>query len=641
MTKKAVADVQKSIPASYGESQLVPAPAGVTPRPEETNYDELYAHSLRDPEGFWGDAAKELQWYEPWQRVLDRSEAPFFKWFAGGKTNVILNAIDRHVAAGRDGHPAIIWESESGEQRRLTYGELDREVCRFSNVLKSFGITKGDRIVIYMPRVPEQAVAMFACAKIGAVHTVVYGGLSEEALHSRIVDSGARLLITADGGYLNNKIIELKAIADASVARAPTIETVIVVRRTGHPIRWSDTRDHWWHNLMDSVGAETCATEPLDANDPFFIIYTSGSTGAPKGVVHNVGGYCVDLYASLKLVLDIRDDDILFCTSDAGWLVGHSIMLYGALLHGITTIMYEGAPGIPNPGRWWEIVERYRATIFYTSPTGVRGLMRFGDTWPNAHDLTSLRLLSAAGEPLNPGAWIWYYEVIGQKRCPVVDSWWQTETTRPMISGLPAMPMKAGSCGKAMPGVGIRIVDEEGNEVSPNSEGLLLLTAPWPGMLSGLFGDPDRYVDQYWSRFPGCYFTGDAARIDKDGYIWVLGRVDDVIKVSGYRLGTAEIESALVSHESVAEAAVIGLPHEVRGNCIHAFVILRQGHEASDDLSGVLRQHVVKQMGPIAKPEAVNIVARLPKTRSGKIMRRVLRAQALGEPLGDLSTMEE
>jgi acetyl-CoA synthetase len=364
MRNEAVSEVQKSTPASYGESQLVPAPAGVTARPEEINYDQLYSRSMTDPEGFWGEAAKQLEWYEPWQKVLDRSDAPFFKWFVGAKTNVILNAIDRHVAAGRGDHTAIIWESESGDQRRLTYAELDREVCKFSNVLKSFGIAKGDRVVIYMPRIPEQAVAMFACAKIGAVHTVVYGGLSEEALNSRIVDAGARLLITADGGYLNNKIIELKAIADASVGNAPTIETVIVVRRTGHPIRWSDTRDHWWHDLMSSdVASEVCATEPLDAEHPFFIIYTSGSTGAPKGVVHTVGGYCVDLHASLKLVLDLRDDDVLFCTSDAGWLVGHSIMLYGALLHGITTIMYEGAPGVPNPGQLAQLARSHVAAF--------------------------------------------------------------------------------------------------------------------------------------------------------------------------------------------------------------------------------------------------------------------------------------
>ncbi|HKZ79379.1 MAG TPA: acetate--CoA ligase [Pyrinomonadaceae bacterium] len=628
--------------SSFGDSDFISPPAGSAARPGVDEYERLYARSLNDPEAFWGEAARELQWYEPWHQVLDRTAAPFFKWFAGGKTNVILNAIDRHAAGPRRDHPAIIWESESGGRRRLTYGELDRAVCRFANVLKSFGVAKGDRVAIYMPRIPEQAIAMFACAKIGAVHTVVYGGLSVEALHSRIVDAGARLLITADGGYLNNKIIELKTIADAAVCNAPTIEKTIVIRRTGSPVTWVASRDHWWHEIMESdVAGEECATEQLDAEDPFFIIYTSGSTGAPKGVVHTVGGYCVDLYASLKLVLDLREDDILFCTSDAGWLVGHSIMLYGALMHGITTVIYEGAPAVPNPDRWWEIVERYRVTVFYTAPTAIRGLMRFGDDWPSRHDLTSLRLLSVAGEPLNPSAWSWFYEVIGQKRCPVIDSWWQTETSRPMISSLPALPMKAGSCGRPMPGVGIMVVNEQGNPVPSNTEGLLLLTSPWPGMLRTIFRDPERYVSQYWSRFPGYYLTGDAARVDADGYVWVIGRVDDVIKVSGYRLGTAEVESALVSHAAVAEAAVIGLPHAVRGNVIHAFVILRQGHDPSDALAEALRQHVVRQMGPIARPEAVNIVSRLPKTRSGKIMRRVLRAQALGEPLGDLSTMEE
>jgi len=640
--EKKVESLPRKSTSSFGDSELVPPPQNASQWPSISEFERLYQRSLQDPDSFWDEAARHLEWYEHWHQVLDRSTAPFYKWFVGGKTNVILNAIDRYALGQRRNHAAIVWESESGEQRKLTYGELDREVSKFANVLKSLGISKGDRIVIYMPRIPEQAIAMFACAKIGAVHTVVYGGLSVDALHSRIIDAGARLLITADGGYLNNKIIELKAIADAAIQNAATIENMIVVRRTGRTIDWTNSRDRWWHDLMESeVANEFCPTEPLDAEDPFFIIYTSGSTGAPKGVVHTVAGYTVDLYASLRLVLDLREDDILFCTSDAGWLVGHSIMLYGALLHGITTIMYEGAPGVPNPGRWWDIIDRYRATIFYTAPTGIRGLMRFGDQWPDAHDLSSLRLLSVAGEPLNPSAWTWYYRKIGREKCPVVDSWWQTETTRPMISNLPSLPMKAGSCGRAMPGVGIKVVDEAGKPVPTNTEGLLLITGPWPGMLRTIFGDSDRYLSQYWERFPNQYFTGDAARIDADGYVWVIGRVDDVIKVSGYRLGTAEIESALVSHEAVAEAAVIGLPHEVRGNAIHAFVILRQGYTQSEDLVEELRQHVVKQMGPIAKPEALNIVPKLPKTRSGKIMRRVLRAQALGEPLGDLSTMEE
>jgi acetyl-CoA synthetase len=606
------------------------------------DYEDLYARSMRDPEVFWGEVAQELQWYAPWRQVLDSREAPFFKWFAGGQTNVVLNAIDRHVLGPRHDQAAILWEGEPGDRRQLTYGDLDREVSKLANILKAFGVGKGDRVAIYMPRIPEQAIAMFACAKIGAVHTVIYGGLSVEALHSRIIDAEARLLITADGGYLNNKVVELKAIADAAVCDLPFLQQVIVVRRTGCPVGWMEPRDHWWHDLMASeMASDRCATEPVDAEDPLFIIYTSGSTGAPKGVVHAVGGYCVDVYASLKWVLDLRPGDVLFCTSDAGWLVGHSITLYGALMNGITTIIYEGAPACLAPSRWWEIVERYRATVFYTAPTAIRGLMRLGDTWPNAHDLSSLRLLSVAGEPLNPAAWTWYYEVIGQRRCPVIDSWWQTETARPMISNLPTLPMKPGSCGRPMPGVGIEVVNEEGHPVPPNTEGLLLLTTPWPGMVRTIFGDSARYISQYWSRFPNRYLTGDAARIDEDGYVWVIGRVDDVIKVSGYRLGTAEIESALVSHPAVAEAAVIGLPDAVRGNAIHAYVILRQGYEPSEALAEALRQHVARQMGPIARPEAVNIVPKLPKTRSGKIMRRVLRAQALGEPLGDLSTMEE
>ncbi|MFN2530890.1 MAG: acetate--CoA ligase [Pyrinomonadaceae bacterium] len=641
--KNDVVNTGESMPvSSFGGSDFIPAPAPTRAGMSLEDYKILHKHSLDEPEKFWDAAARELEWYEPWRQVLDRSDAPFFRWFVGGKTNVVLNAIDRHAFGSRRNHTALIWQSESGNERRFSYADLDREICKCANVLKSFDLVKGDRVLIYMPRIPEQAIAMFACAKIGLVHTVVYGGLSIEAVHSRITDSGARLLITADGGYLNNKIIELKKIADAAVRDAPTIEKVIVVRRTGQPIEWHATRDLWWHEVMASDSAkEICATEPMDAEDPFFIIYTSGSTGPPKGAVHTVGGYCVDLHASLKLVLDLRADDVLFCTSDAGWLVGHSIMLYGALLHGITTVVYEGSPVIPNPGRWWEIVERYRVTVFYTAPTGIRSLMRFGESWPNAHDLTSLRLLSVAGEPLNPAAWSWYYEVIGNKRCPVIDSWWQTETTRPMISNLPTLPMKAGSCGVAMPGVGMRVVNDDGIQVGQNTDGLLLLTDPWPGMIRTIFGDPERYVSQYWSRFPGNYLTGDAARIDNDGYVWVIGRVDDVIKVSGYRLGTAEVESALVSHEAVVEAAVIGLPHEIRGNAIHAYVVLRQGHEDNETLRESLRQHVVKQMGPIAKPEAVNIVTKLPKTRSGKIMRRVLRAQALGTPLGDLSTIEE
>jgi acetyl-CoA synthetase len=627
-----------SSPASSKALDIQPAP----PRSGREDYRQVYARSIQEPGRFWEEVGRQIAWYSPWTRVLDADNAPFFKWFVGGKTNVVLNAIDRHLDSGRAGQPAIYWEGEPGERLTLTYGDLDREVCKFANVLKSLDVRKSDRVVVYMPRIPEQAVAMLAVAKIGAVHTVVYAGLSVEALRSRISDSGAKVLITADGGYLGGKTIPLKDIADAAVGRSQCIERVVVVRRTNSPIAWDANRDAWWHDLMSSnVAATVCPTEPMDAEDPFFIIYTSGSTGPPKGVVHAVGGFCADVYASLGLVLDLRQGDVLFCTSDAGWLVGHTITLYGALLHGIATVIYEGAPVYPKQDRWWEIIERYKATVFYTSPTGIRGLMRFGDEWPRAHDLSSLRLLSVAGEPLNPKAWSWYHETIGRNELPVIDSWWQTETSRPIISNLPGLPIKPGSCGVPMPGIGIEVVDEKGQPVPPNTEGLLLLTKPWPGMVRTIYGDPKRFVDQYWRRFGGKYLTGDGARIDEDGYVWVTGRVDDVIKVSGYRLGTAEIEGALLSHAAVAEAAVIGLPDEVRGNCIRAFVVLVQEREASDSLTEEFRQHVAKQVGPIARPESVTIVAKLPKTRSGKIMRRVLRAEALGEALGDLSTLEE
>ncbi|GAB4201807.1 MAG: acetate--CoA ligase [Roseiflexaceae bacterium] len=620
----------------------IPTPnAALAARANLSDYAETYRRSIADPAAFWAEQAAELEWFEPWQTVLDERDAPFYRWFTGGKTNMVLNALDRHVKTWRKNKLALIWESEAGEVRTLTYFQLAREVNKFASVLKSLGIRKGDRVAIYMGRSPEQAIAMLACAKLGAVHTVVYGGLSTEALRSRIEDAQARVLVVADGSSLNGKTIKLKEIADQAVEHAPSVEVCVVVKRTGQPVQMRAGRDYWWHDLMAlPIASAQCETVPLDAEDPFFIIYTSGSTGKPKGVVHTLGGYMVDVYATLKWVLDFKEEDTLFCTSDAGWIVGHSIVLYGPLMHGITTIIYEGAPSFPYPDRWWQLVERHGATILFTAPTGVRGLMRFGDAWPQRRDLSSLRLLACAGEPLNPEAWRWFYDVIGRGQCPIIDCWWQTETSRPMISCFPTLPMKPGSCAVPVPGVELEIVDDQGQPVGPNVEGTLLLKRPWPSMLRTIYGDPERYVDQYWSRFPGSYLTGDAARRDEDGYVWIIGRTDDVIKVSGYRLGTAEVESALVSHPAVAEAAVIGLPHEVRGNAIHAFVILRQGNEPSEKLADELRAHVGKVMGPIAKPEAVNIVPTLPKTRSGKIMRRVLKAQAMGEPLGDLSTME-
>ena len=628
-------------PASLLTQECKPIPAAAM-RANLRDYATVYKRSIEDPQGFWAEQARELEWFARWDQVFDDSAAPFYQWFVGGKTNLVLNALDRHARLDnpKRNQLAIIWEGEPGDIRTFTYHQLNREVCRAANVLKSLGLQKGDRVAIYLGRVPEQAIAMLACAKIGAVHTVVYGGLSVEALRARVADAEAKLIITADGGWLNTKVIALKQIADDAAAQCPSVEKIIVVQRCKNDVHMQPGRDLWWHDIMTPQVSALCETEVMDAEDPFFIIYTSGSTGAPKGVLHTVGGYMVDIYATLKWVLDFKPGDTLFCTSDAGWIVGHSIVLYGPLLHGVTTIMYEGAPAMPNPGRWWDIVERHGATILYTAPTGVRGLMRFGDEWPKKYDLSSLRLLSCAGEPLNPEAWRWFNEVIGGGRCPVIDSWWQTELPRPMISALISLPSKPGSCCRPMPGVVIDVLDEDGKPVPANTEGALVIKTITPSMLRTIYKDPERFKEQYWSRYPGLYLTGDSAKWDDDGYLWVIGRVDDVIKVSGYRLGTAEVESALVSHPSVAEAAVIGLPHEIRGNAIHAYVILRQGQTASPELADELRVHVGKVMGPIAKPEAVNIVTALPKTRSGKIMRRVLKARALGQPEGDVSTMD-
>jgi acetyl-CoA synthetase len=604
-------------------------------------YEAVYQRSVEDPEDYWAEQARELAWYQPFERVLDASQAPFYKWFVGGKTNIILNALDRHVASWRRNKLALIWEGEKGEVRTFSYLQLAQETARFANVLKALGVQKGGRVAIYMGRSPEQAVAMLACAKIGAVHTVVYGGLSVDALRSRIADASAKVIITADGSWMNGKVVELKKIADEAAAREPCIQTMVVVKRTESAVTMEPGRDYWWHEMMAlPIAQPRCETEPMDAEDPFFIIYTSGSTGAPKGVVHSVGGYMVDVFSTTRWTLDFKEQDTLFCTSDAGWIVGHSIMLYGPLMHGITTVIYEGAPTFPYPDRWWQIVEKYQVSLLFTAPTGVRGLMRFGNSWPERRDLSSLRLMAVAGEPLNPEAWKWFFDVIGQQRCPVVDNWWQTETSRPMISNFATVPMKPGSCGKPTPGIVIDVLDERGQPCPPGVEGSLVIKNPWPAMLRTVYGDDQRYVSQYYSTYPGIYLTGDSAKWDEDGYMWVIGRVDDVLKVSGYRLGTAEVESALVSHPAVAEAAVIGLPHDVKGNAIYAYVILRQGFEASEALAEQIRKHVGEHMGPIARPEQVNIVSVLPKTRSGKIMRRVLKAQALGQPLGDLSTME-
>jgi acetyl-CoA synthetase len=604
---------------------------------------KVYDDAARDPEAFWASFAAELEWSTPWTRVLDW-QPPHAKWFVGGKLNASVNCLDRHVRGWRRNKAAILWEGEPGDRRTITYWELYREVCQFANVLKSLGIGKGDRIAIYLPLIPELAIAMLACARIGAVHSVVFGGFSAESLRDRINDQQARLLITADGGYRRGNVVQLKRVADEALQATPSIENVIVVqRRTSSPfsVEFTEGRDLWYHDLMRKAPLE-CEAEPMDAEDMLYILYTSGTTGKPKGIVHTTGGYLTGCYATTKWVFDLKEEDVYWCTADIGWVTGHSYVVYGPLANGATVVMYEGAPDFPHKDRFWDIVERYGVTIFYTAPTAIRAFMKWGPEWPERRDLSSLRVLGSVGEPINPEAWMWYHLYIGRERCPIVDTWWQTETGHILITPLPGITRtKPGSATHPFPGIAIEIRNEDGSAVGVGG-GLLALTKPWPGMLRGIYGDAERYEKQYWSRWtPDIYFTGDGAKRDDDGFLWLLGRVDDVLNVAGHRIGTMEVESALVDHPKVAESAVVGRTHDIKGQAVAAFVTVKEGVSATPELAEELRQHVARKIGAIARPDDIIFAADLPKTRSGKIMRRLLRDIAEGKALGDTTTLAD
>jgi acetyl-CoA synthetase len=625
------------------EERLFPPPPAFVERGNATQ--ALYDSAARDRLEFWAEQARALEWIEPWTQVLEW-QPPHAKWFVGGKLNAATNCLDRHLAGPRRNKAAIIWEGEPGDRRVLTYWELAREVNRCGNALRRLGVRKGDRVAIYLPMVPEAAIAMLACARIGAVHSIVFGGFSAEALRDRINDAQAVVLITADGGYRRGQVVPLKRVADQALAECPSIRDVIVVqRRPGGEgdesfANLMEGRDHWWHSLLDAQSQE-CPAEPMDAEDLLFILYTSGTTGKPKGIVHTTGGYLTQAASTSRYIFDLRDEDVFWCTADVGWVTGHSYIVYGPLANGATVLMYEGAPDWPERDRFWKIIARHGVTILYTAPTAIRAFMKWGVEHPARHDLSSLRLLGSVGEPINPEAWVWYHEHIGGGRCPIVDTWWQTETGGIMITPLPGVTTtKPGSATVPFPGIAAELVDAAGSPLSQGG-GFLTLSAPWPGMLRTIWGDDERYRETYWSRFPGRYFAGDGAKLDEDGYWWILGRVDDVLNVAGHRIGTMEVESALVAHPAVAEAAVVGKQHELKGQAIAAFVTLKEGHHPTTELRDELREHVSKKIGPIAKPDDILFSADLPKTRSGKIMRRLLQDIAEGRALGDTTTLAD